>query len=204
MLDLENKLKTYTNKCITDCPFVFIIRPTDPGNGSLRVVMMEITEEQEKQLDAGKSLSLNRGGLSFNINPDFCLAYGDFDLSPNSKDLDTFYNADWFSRYNCKHYVPSNYNYETHTVTSDSRLGKWYDTTNIKVYLPYLYACINKPKRIVIFKEFMDIIALRKAEQKRKKQYEWNNKNKELIKNSILKRRANKRSAKLSKLIFNT
>ena len=203
MLDNENKSLKFITNCIKDCPFVFIVRPCDPGNGNIRIVMISITEEQEKQLDSGKSLSLTRGGLSFSIDPDFCLAYGEFDLSPNSKDINEFARANWFAKFTVNQFMPSEYDYEHHCVISDIRRGRWYDTDNLKTYLPYLYACINKPKRICIFREYVDRIALLRAKQKADKQREWNKNNKERIKRKKMQRTIAKRNAKLSMLTFN-
>lgn len=203
MSNIENKILKYNNKCINNCPFVFIARPNDPGNGNIRVVMLEITEEQERLLDSNKSLLLNRGGLSFSINPSFCFAYGEFDFSPNSKDINNFDNQNWFNRLYIKHFIPSEYDYDTHTVSSDLRHGRYFDTANLKTYLPYLYACINKPKRVVIFKEYMDIFALRRAEQRAKKQKEYNQNHKDSIDKKRKERIANKKKSKINMLTFN-
>lgn len=202
MLNKENQDLKFTSNCIKDCPFVFIVRSCDPDNGNIRVVMLEIDEAQEKELDAGKSLSIEKGGLSFVINPENCLAYGEFDLSPNSKDIEDFDNADWFSRLYVRQYVPSVYDYETHTVTSDLRRGRWFDTSNLKTYLPYLYACINKPKRICIFKEYIDVVALRKAKRMSEYGKEYAKKNREVIAKKKQQKRIAKRLEKLNKLVF--
>lgn len=202
MSDIMNKMM-YNTPCIKDCSFSFIVRPCDPGNGNIRVVMLEISEEEEHLLDSGKSLSLTRGRLSFVVNPALCLAYGDFDLSPNSEDLNKFYDAHWFDRFYIKHFIPSEYDYNTHTLTSDLRRGRWFDTRNIKVYLPYLHACMNKPKRIVIFKEYNDLLALRRAEKHNEQVKQWNKDNKEYLKKKAREKSKAKRELKLSKLTFN-
>lgn len=203
MLYEENKTLKFTNNCIKDCHFVFIVRPCDQGNGNIRVVMIEISEEEENQLNSDKSLSLNRGGLSFNIHPDCCLAYGEFNLSPNSEDVDKFSRAGWLTRYTVRQFIPSEYDYENHCVVSDIRRGRWFDTDNIKTYLPYLYACINKPKRICIFKEYIDIVAIRKANQKIEREKMYYHRNKEYLKQKRQKRVEAKRKLKLSNLKIN-
>ena len=203
MLDNENKSLKFITNCIKDCPFVFIVRPCDPGNGNIKIVMISITEEQEKQLDSGKSLSLTRGGLSFNIEPDFCLGYGELDLSPNSNDCIKIDKGDWDKRLYIRHFMPSEYDYPTHSVTSDIKGGRWYDTSRALTYLPYLYACMNKPKRVCIFREYIDIIAMNRAKQKAVKQREWTRNNKEYLAKKHQKRTAAKRNAKLSLLTFN-
>lgn len=203
MLDNENKVLKYTTNCLRDCPFVFLARPSDPGNGNIRIVMLEITKEQELQLDSGKSLLLQRGGLSFRIEPDFCLGYGELDLSPNSNDCIKIDNGDWDKRLYIRHFMPSEYDYNTHSVTSDIKGGRWYDTSRALTYLPYLYARMNKPKRVCIFKEYIDIVAMNRAKQKAAKQREWTKNNKEYLAKQRQKRTAAKRNAKLSLLTFN-
>lgn len=203
MLETETDFK-YTNKCISNLPFVFIARPKDPGNGNIRVVMLEITKEQEEQLDEGKSLSITKEGLSFSINPDFCLAYGEFDFSPNSDDIKKIDNSNYFDRLYIRHFIPSVYDYENHCVHSNMKNGQWFDTDNIKTYLPYLYACINKPKRICIFKEYIDTKAILRAQRKAEKKKEWRLNNKEKIRQQQRNKLNAKRNAKLSLLTFKT
>ncbi len=203
MLDKENNVLKYTTNCLHDCPFAFLARPNDPGNGNIRIVMLEITEEQELQLDSGKSLLLQRGGLSFHIEPDFCLGYGELDLSPNSDDCIKIDNGDWDKRLYIRQFMTSKYDYATHSVTSDIKEGRWYDTSRALTYIPYLYASINKPKRVCIFKEYIDIVALNRAKQKAAKQKEWTKNNKEYLAKKRQKRVAAKRDAKLSLLTFN-
>lgn len=203
MLDKENKILKHTTDCIRNLPFVFLARPNDPGNGNVRVVMLEINKEQEEQLDSGKTLLLERGGVSFRIEPDFCLGYGELDLSPNSEDVIKIDNGDWYNRLYIRQFMPSEYNYETHSVTSDIKGGRWYDTSRPRTYLPYLYACLNKPKRVCIFREYIDVVAMNRAKQKAAKQKEWTNNHKEYLHKQRQKRVAAKRSAKLSMLTFN-
>lgn len=203
MLDKENNVLKYTTDCLHDCPFAFLARPSDPGNGNVRIVMLEITEEQETQLDSGKSLLLKRGGLSFHIEPEFCLGYGELDLSPNSDDCIKIDSGDWDKRLSIRQFMPSEYDYNTHSVTSNIKGGKWYDTDRALTYIPYLYASINKPKRVCIFREYIDIVALNKAKQKAAKQKEWTKNNKEYLTKKRQKRVAAKRNAKLSLLTFN-
>ena len=99
--------------------------------------------------------------------------------------------------------MPSEYDYATHSVTSDIKGGRWYDTSRALTYLPYLYACLNKPKRVCIFREYIDIVAMNRAKQKAAKQREWTRNNKEYLAKKRQKRTAAKRNAKLSLLTFN-
>lgn len=203
MLNEDSKHLMFTTPCLSNCPYMFIVRPNDPGNGNIRVIMTSITEDEEKALDSRKSLRLKRGKLSFYVDPDFCLAYGDVDLSPNSKDTLELDKADWFSRLYVRHFMPSEYDYETHSMISDIRGGRWYDTSNIKTFMPYLYACIGKPKKIIIFKEYIDIIALNRAKRKAEREAKYYQVNKDNLKKRVAEKRAAKRRARLSHLVFN-
>ena len=153
----ENCLK-YTTNCSSNHPYAFIVRPLDTNNKDLRIMLMEITEEQENELDNNKSISIEKGSYKFNIEPDMCYAYGKLDLSPNSKDIENIYKANWFSNFDINIFIPSEYNYEDNSVTSDIKGGRVYGTSNVKKYLPFLYASINKPERVVIFKEYLNIV----------------------------------------------
>ena len=94
------------------------------------------------------------------------------------------------------------YNYEDNSVTSDIKGGRVYGTSNVKKYLPFLYASINKPERVVIFKEYLNIEDVRKNKIKAKKDNYYkkpkSNYNKEKNKEKI----ESKRRAKISNLKF--
>ena len=63
--------------------------------------------------------------------------------------------------------VFTRYDYNTHTVTSDVAGGRWYETNNVENYLPFLYAKIGKPERVVIFRCDTDIFSSRKKHKNR-------------------------------------
>ena len=201
MLSTKEEAIKYVTNCITGLPVVFIVRPSE--NAGVQVAMLGITEEQEKQLDNGETLVIETDRGTFNVNPDLCYAYGEFDLSPNSDDIIKMYEAKWFSSFEVRHSVISNYNYENHCGTSDIRVGRWYNTSNLKDYLPYLHACIGKPKRVAIFKEYLNSIVNLKAKREAKKR---NNKNyRQNVANNTVKHRDKtiaKRKAKVSSLKF--
>ena len=197
----ENCLK-YTTNCSSNHPYAFIVRPLDTNNKDLRIMLMEITEEQENELDNNKSISIEKGSYKFNIEPDMCYAYGKLDLSPNSKDIENIYKANWFSNFDINIFIPSEYNYEDNSVTSDIKGGRVYGTSNVKKYLPFLYASINQPDRVVLFKEYLNIEDVRKNKIKAKKDNYYkkpkSNYNKEKNKEKI----ESKRRAKISNLKF--
>lgn len=203
MLNIENTQLPYTIDCIRDCDFVFLVRPCDPGNGNIRVVMTEISYEEEQLLDSGKSLLLTRGGLSFSIDPYFCFAYGALNINPNSDELSQMDKADWFERYSIRQFVPSEYDFENHCIHSDRRLGRWYDTRSIKTYLPYLYNCINHPERVVIFKEYLNTLDIIKAKKRLEIDTRYYNKHKDKISKRVQEKRKIKRQSRIKLLTFN-
>lgn len=203
MLDTDINQLTYTIDCIRDCDFVFLVRPCDPGNGNIRVVMTEISYDEELILDSGKSLLLNRGRLSFNVDPEFCYAYGKLDIKPNSDEVIQMDKADWFERYSIRQFIPSEYDFENHCVHSDRRLGRWYDTRNLRTYLPYLYNCINHPERVVIFKEYLSTFDMIKAKERVAWDKKYYDKHKEKISKRVQERRKAKKQSRIKMLTFN-
>lgn len=196
------KKRMFTSNCINNLDFVFIARSIDSGNGNIDVIMTSITEEEETLLDKGKTIIITRGKIEFIINPNLCFAYGELDLSPDSDIIKTFAEINWFRNLNIKHFLFSEYDYEHHSVTSDVKGGRWYDSSNISKYLPYLYACLNKPKRIVIFRQTFDTKS--KYIKNRQKEYYQNNRARrdEVSAKSRIKRSKTKRKDKLSTLKF--
>lgn len=204
MLNTKEEARKYVTNCINCLPVVFIARPSE--NSGIQVVMLGITEEQEKQLDNGESLLIETDRGIFNVNPDLCYAYGEFDLSPNSDDIIKMYEAKWFTNLEIRHSVISDYDYENHCGTSDRRGGRWYDTSNLKDYLPYLHACIGKPKRIVIFKEYLNSVIQKNAKRKariKSKQKSLNNQSSSYKKEQNKAKTEARRKAKVSGLKFN-
>lgn len=200
MLNTNEESKKYVTNCISCLPVVFIARPSE--NSGVQVVMLGITEEQEKQLDNGESLLIETDRGIFNVDPDLCYCYGEFDLSPNSDDIIKMYEAKWFNNLEIRHSVISDYDYENHCGTSDRRGGRWYDTSNLKDYLPYLHGCIGKPKRIVIFKEYLKSVIANKVKNEARRKKAIQNREYRKNKDAIISRAIARRKAKVSGLKF--
>ena len=201
MQNIVKKLR-FTSNCISSLSFILIARAIDQNNGNVNVVFTSISEEEEHKLERGETISIVRNGRTFTVHDDVCYCYGELDLSPNSKDIQTFEELDWFRNMNVKQFVQSEYDYIHHSIVSDLKGGRWFDTSNIKSYLPYLHGCIGKPKRIVIFREYVDIFALRKAKAK---EY-YNNNKTDIMKQRTKyrqKKQTKKKVEKLSKITFN-
>lgn len=160
------KIHKYTTNCIDCLPVVFIARPNE--NNGVQIVMIGISEEQEKKLINNENVVIETDRGTFNISPDFCYVYGELDLSPNSSDIIKLQEGNPFNNLNVKISVPAEYEYENHCIVSSTRGGTWYNTSDIKDYLPYLHGCIGKPKRIAIFKECLNALIAKKLERERR------------------------------------
>lgn len=162
MFDKDTQL--YTNDCISDNECAFIARPQE--NHNVRIVMVGISEEEELQLRQLKSIKVVRNKIEFNIEPTQCFHIGEYDFTPNNPQLKE--TEDLFTAYTIRHFIPTNWDYNTNTYVSTYKLGKWYDTSNPVNFLPYLYASIGKPERVAIFKEFLDPAMIKKIKEKTK------------------------------------
>lgn len=194
MLNSDDKKRTYTNDCISCLALYYIARPCD--NNGIQVIMAGITEEQEKDLDNGKIITIDTELGCFDVDPDMCYCYGELDLSPNSKDINRIYEAHWFDNFNINIYLVSEYDYATHSITSDTRGGRWYESSNPKDYIPYIHGCIGKPKKVVIFKDYFKKLEVKNKKKIKKQSTKEYNKEQHQIK------MASRRTDKVSKLKF--
>lgn len=202
MLKEKNSFEI-TTKCIDCLPLVYIASPSE--NHGFGVIMAPITEEQEKQLYENDYIIIkNQFNKQFVINDKVCYAYGTLDLSPNSDDIRKIIDSHWFDNVYVNIIVFTRYDYDTHTVTSDVVGGRWYETNNVNNYLPFLYAKLGKPDRVVIFRCSTDIFSSRKKNKTKTK--ETNNKhylaNKTYYTDYHKNKTIAKRKAKVSSLQF--
>lgn len=167
MLNNEIITQRYTNRCLSNCPYFFIAREGDPGNEFIRIVITYLNDYEEQLLDKRQNIIIRRDKLKFDIHPQYVIAYGDLDLSPNSDDIKQIESTGAFDRHTIRIFMPSEYQYETHTVISDRPAGRWYETNYAITFLPYLHGCLNKPDKVVIFKEYYNYSEFtRKAKRK--------------------------------------
>lgn len=161
------KIHKYTINCINSLPVVFIARPNE--NNGVQVVMIGITKEQETKLINNENIIIETDRGVFNIIPDLCYVYGNLNLSPDSSDIETLRKGKIFNDLIINIAVPSKseYDYKTHSITSNKQTGTWYNTHYVEDYLPYLHGCIGKPERIVIFKEYLNSLIANKIKRER-------------------------------------
>lgn len=200
MLNIEDTTNKRTTRCLQDRNFMFIARPAD--NSGVQVVIMPITEEEEKDLNNNRHLVHNYLGNEFYIEPALCYAYGELDLSPNSKDIEKIYKANWFDKMDINITLHSEYDYETHTVTSDVVGGRWYETDDPRLFLPYFHACLNKPDRVVIFKDPYSVAQKLRLSLSKHRKVAKQKPDKEKLATRNAAKQAEKRQIKISKLTF--
>ena len=201
MLKTESTNRTYITNCISDLPIVYIATPDE--NPGIRIIMAPISEEQECKLEIGEGFNIETDRGTFHVHPDLCYAYGELDLSPNSSDINDMYNQHWFDKNHICIKLFTGYDYNTHTITSEIQGGRWYDTNNLKLFLPYLHGCIGKPQRIVIFKEYLSMIIRNKVKPvKVQTDYDYYKKNKDAIIERTRRRRAEARAKIFADLKF--
>ena len=121
-----------------------------------QVIMTYITEEEEQKLDDGKELTLKRGNVSFQIHSNNTYCYGEVDFhegSDDCKQIATFNFLDYLGWKGI--IIPSDYHYDTHECHSPLRSYRWYETWQPDVVARYAHGCLNKPKRIVLFRKLL-------------------------------------------------
>lgn len=121
-----------------------------------QVVMTYISEEEENVLDEGKQLTIERGDASFIIHKNNVYCYGEVDFSIDSLDcqqIATFNFLNFLLGVGVK--IPSDYDYENHECHSPIRHYRWTETWSPEVLARYAYACLNKPKRVALFKRLL-------------------------------------------------
>lgn len=200
MLNEENKI---VSKCIDCLPLVYIACPQE--NGGTRVIMAPITAEQEEQLNNEDYIVIkDQFGQPFVVTDNKCYAYGELDLSPKSDNIRKIAKSNWFKNLYVNIIMLSEYDYETNTVTSDVEGGRWYETDNVEIYLPFLHAKIGKPERVVIFRDDLDILGFRKKKKAsaNKVSNKYKNASKEYVRQYNRNKTIAKRKARVSTLQF--
>lgn len=122
--------------------------------GVCNIYMAVITEQDEKLLDTGISLMLTKNKRTYNVDKNKVICYGKIDFTTNSDDYKVISGFKYLD--NCPMQgiiIPSNYDFATHSCTVTNRIPQYTETFNPAVLAQYAYACLNKPERVVIFKE---------------------------------------------------
>ena len=116
------------------------------------VYITGITEEEEKKLDKG-FLKIVRDNITFTINRENIIAYGDIDFHEGSDDFNQLEQMKWFDHLVLRGIdIPSNYDYDEHCCYTVNNRVLHYDSTNPADVTQYKHGCIGKPERTLIFK----------------------------------------------------
>ena len=201
MLNKKQINRIYTNRCLSDCSCVFIVRAGETKNDNVRIIMTYLNDYEEQLLNKRQALVIRRGIFKFEVHPQYVIAYGDLNFTPNSDDILLINKTGAFDRHNIRIFMPSEYHYETHTVTSDRPAGRWYETDNPITFLPFLHGCLNKPINTIIFKEYYNFSQMTKEARIKARRQKTYNDNREayLAKQKQYRemRKKEKREAKL-------
>ena len=123
------------------------------------LVMEALSEQDEFQIDQSAELNYEmyfmkqvKGGL-IRIPAKDIFLYGEIDID-NKDDLNLLKKADIITQeVNYAASIPSNFNYETGDVYSDSEnIIRVYDTWNKIDWFKFNYCLIGKPNRIIIYR----------------------------------------------------
>ena len=159
----------YSKKCISNLPCAFITRPNDGNNGLSKIVMTSISESEEKELLEKECIYIKRGKFEFKVLLSLTYLLGDCDLSPESETLNILEKSNWLNKLYVQHFIPSNYDFNNHLALSNEfdRMHRWtdYDTCNPKIFVPFLWNTINRPTKVVIFKDYHTTEYMKKQEE---------------------------------------
>ena len=118
------------------------------------IIIIPISEDEEQKLDRG-GLHAIRDNQEFYILSKNVICYGEIDFSNSSEDMNTIANMNWLDYLGLQGVtVPSDYDYEEHCCYPPGKYIRFYDTTNPAIVARYAHACLGKPKRCCIFRQY--------------------------------------------------
>lgn len=119
-----------------------------------RIVITWISKEEEALLDEGKELKIERGNRKFVINEYNTYCYGIIDYKLGSNDSNVIATFNFLDSLIFRGvFVPSNYDYDTHSCTSPKPFYQHYETWRPEVLAQYCHGVLGKPKRTVLFRQ---------------------------------------------------
>lgn len=137
-------------------PNYYILTSRTDINEKFQIIISYLTDEEEKRLDDGESITITRGSLKAPIDSHNVYCYGEVDFSKDSKDLEQIAIFNFLSHLNFTGArIPSDYDYETHTCHSPIPFYRYTETWRPEVLTRYAHACINKPSKIVLFRHLI-------------------------------------------------
>ena len=117
------------------------------------VILTYLTPEEENELDENNKVTLTRANQTFSIRKNNIYCYGDVDLKEGSDDSHEIANFDFLDYLNgIGVKIPSDYDYEHHVCRSTINKYRITETWRPDVLVRYAHGCLNKPKKILLFR----------------------------------------------------
>lgn len=130
-----------------------VICHTDKVNGKIknqiRILMTYLTDKEESYLNQDKSLTIERGGITFDLDKDNVFAYGEVDFH---KDTDDYEALRDLIPFNDIVNLPDHYDYDTHTCQTTVNGYQTRECRDIGAMAQYAHGKLGKPNKVVIFK----------------------------------------------------
>lgn len=126
------------------------------------IIMTGITEKEYNhlKLSSTNDLTLDRGNREFVISPENVISFGSVDFDEKSKDYQILNGFKWLNDNIA--YIPSRYDYDTHSCKSNNKKYKWTETHKPAELCKYVHGFIGKPKYVLIFKEEYGVKSIEK------------------------------------------
>lgn len=137
-------------KLPNDKPY-FILGKYKGFSSEYFIVMNAITEEQQKIIANGNTVSVHLGKYDFKLNNENVYVYGELDMK-NHNDLDCIEDNVNITFSDKGYIIPANYKYDTHTCESVNGFIGHHETFSIIELVEYGHGCIGKPKLCCIHK----------------------------------------------------
>lgn len=122
---------------------------------SVSTIMTYIDEDEESIIDNLKDgiLKLDRGDRTFSISMKQIHCYGEVDFHKQD-DLNTIENFKFLNYLGgVGIHIYSNYDYDSHSVTSPKRHALWTETWSPSELAKMAHGYIGKPQRIILFNQ---------------------------------------------------
>lgn len=134
-----------------------IICSNKEGATKFQVFLTHINAREESKIDNldNNILELVRGNKTFKILYKNIYCYGDVDFT-NDEDLDTIDDFNFLNHLSAVGIsLPSDYDYDKHECRPNGTRIKYRESWSPSEVVMYNYACLGKPKKILLFKQII-------------------------------------------------
>lgn len=119
--------------------------------------MIPIDDEEEKLIDDidKQTLKFSRGNRTFTVSANDIYCYGETDFNDENI-LNQIENFNFLSHLGeVGVHICSNYNYKNHSCSSTKNYPLWTETWSSAKLAKLAHGYLGKPKRILLFKQFI-------------------------------------------------